>query len=152
MSAVVKNTNCDLNKIRPGHLMAFTYWGRVVSTNKFANEVTVTGLDGKRFKISGEDLIEAGLSADQYSASNKVTHTEIAKRLIESWGKPFTVVFVKANGEQRTLRGRLVSSEHLLGRSMVEDLDAVAHGKNGLRQVDHRTIESLILDGVKYFT
>jgi len=36
-----------------------------------------------------------------------------------------------------------------LGRSMVEDLES-SDKKNRMRQVDHRTIKWLIVDGVKY--
>ena len=37
----------------------------------------------------------------------------------------------------------------LLGRSLCEDLD-LPEGRNRLREVDHRTIKYLIVDGVKY--
>jgi hypothetical protein len=63
--------------------------------------------------------------------------------------KPFTVRFKKKGGEWRTLRGRFVAHEMLLGRSRVEDLDE-PETKKRLKQVDHRTIEWLILDNVKY--
>ena len=42
----------------------------------------------------------------------------------------------------------LLSSEGNLGRSSVIDLDA-PHGKN-YRQIDHRTLESLIINNKKY--
>ena len=56
---------------------------------------------------------------------------------------------MKQDGTERTLRGKLVKPEPLLGRSMVEDLDS-DDKKNRLRQVDHRTINWLVVDGVKY--
>jgi hypothetical protein len=48
-------------------------------------------------------------------------------------------------GEKRTLIGHTISSETGLGRSLVYDLV-----NKGLKQVDHRTIDSLILKGIKY--
>jgi len=63
-------------------------------------------------------------------------------------------------GEERTLVGHLVDAEPLLGRSKVIDLEE--HFKNidrkrkrepeihSLKQVDHRHINWLILNGVKY--
>ncbi len=38
-----------------------------------------------------------------------------------------------------------------MGRSYVEDLDVAKTDKElGIREVDHRTIQSLIVDGVKF--
>ena len=47
------------------------------------------------------------------------------------------------------MRGRLITPEPLLGRSMVEDLD-LAVTEHRQRLVDHRTIKFLIIEGVKY--
>ena len=60
--------------------------------------------------------------------------------------RPFTVVFVKQNGEKRVMRAKFISTEPLLGRSIVSDLD----DEFKIKQVDHRTIESIIIDKVKY--
>lgn len=57
-------------------------------------------------------------------------------------------------GEERTMRARLVSVEPKLGRSQVIDLDIDKQIKGDWdsrqRQVDHRTIKSLIVNNVKY--
>jgi hypothetical protein len=47
------------------------------------------------------------------------------------------------------LRGRLVEPNGLLGRSLCEDLE-LPEGQNRLREVDHRTIKYLVVDGVRY--
>lgn len=52
-------------------------------------------------------------------------------------------------GEERTLTGTLVQVDTDLGRSKVVDL-AIAPDKHRLRLVDHRSINWLILRGVKY--
>ncbi len=48
-------------------------------------------------------------------------------------------------GEERVLNGYMLTSENTMGRTLFYDLDAKAP-----RWVDHRTITSLILKGIKY--
>jgi hypothetical protein len=67
--------------------------------------------------------------------------------LVEAGTLPFTAAFKRVDGTGRTLTGYLASHEDLLGRSMVRDLEAEG---DGIRQVDYRTLEWLVLDGVKY--
>jgi hypothetical protein len=43
----------------------------------------------------------------------------------------------------------LVKAENKLGRSLVIDLDATTPSK--FRQIDHRTIEYIIVNNTKYF-
>ena len=52
-------------------------------------------------------------------------------------------------GERRTLTGYLLGNDRRLGRSLVIDL-TIPSDKNRVRQVDARTIESLIFKDVKY--
>ena len=52
-------------------------------------------------------------------------------------------------GEACTLRCHLVNAENKLGRSRVIDLDATTPSK--FRQIDHRTIEYIIVNNTKYF-
>lgn len=52
-------------------------------------------------------------------------------------------------GQIRTLTGILLSCEPFMGRSKVIDLQQPA-GKNE-RQVDHRTLESIIIKNVRYY-
>jgi hypothetical protein len=52
-------------------------------------------------------------------------------------------------GEERTLVGHLIEVEQKMGRSLVIDLE-VPSDQHRLRQVDHRTIDWLILKNVKY--
>jgi hypothetical protein len=52
-------------------------------------------------------------------------------------------------GEERTLIGYLLKVEPKMGRSVVIDLE-IPVNKNRIRQVDHRTLNWLILKNVKY--
>lgn len=140
----------DASKVKNGDLMAFVYWGTVEDVTRLGNRVQVEDVDrGEGFSVNGRPLVEASFSADRYDDVEKVTKTKAAELLVSSYNRPFTVVFEKKEGELRTLRGRLVQPEPLLGRSMVEDLD-IDKSKHRLRQVDHRTIKSLIVDNVMY--
>jgi len=142
----------DPSGVKEGDLMAFTYYGKVRKAYKDlgGHRLQVEGLAGAPadFNVHGDSLIVAAASADQFHEEKKVTKTAAAELLVSSYNRPFTVCFVKQEGEERTLRGRLVQPEPLLGRSHVEDLDVKEGHK--LRLVDHRTIKWLVVEGVKY--
>ena len=110
-----------------------------------------------------------------YSDEQKISLTQVATILAEANSKVFTVSFttkvddkkvaeklkdVKAKltadqakqlakeilvGKESELIARIANSEGRLGRSLVIDLQS-----KGFRQVDHRTLRWLIIDGVKY--
>lgn len=146
-----KSNAVDHGKVKKGDLMAFTYWCRVQDVRRGGDELIVADLDNNEteIRIEGKELIVRSFSADQYAEEEKVTKTQAAELLVSSPNRPLTVSFVKQDGNERVLKGRLVKPEPLLGRSMVEDLES-KDAKNRLRQVDHRTINWLIVDGVKY--
>jgi hypothetical protein len=136
--------------VKVGDLMASINYVRVKQVNNGGQElVTEDLLNGfQSLTITGKDLVESCLSANQFQKEMKITKTQAAELLISSYNRPFTVVFEKQDGTERTLRGRLIRPEPLLGRSMVEDMETT--DKNKERLVDHRTIKSLIVDGIKY--
>lgn len=138
-------------KIKVGDLMAFTYWGKVEGSNRREVLAVRNVNDNQTFNVVSNQMIEQGLSADQYAEEVKATKTEIAELLINAANRPLSVCFEKANGSERVLRGRLIKPEPLLGRSMCEDMD-IDNEKDRLRLVDHRTIKWLVVDGVKYTT
>jgi hypothetical protein len=136
-----------MKNVKCGDLMSFTYYAKVENVKK--DELCCRDVDSQdEFKVIGDVLIKKAASADLFDSMKKVTKTEAAELLVKAYNKPFTVVFDKQDGEERTLRGRLVEPEPLLGRSMVEDLDLTTGSR--LRQVDHRTIKSLTLDNIRY--
>lgn len=148
-----KINKTDPSKVKDGELLAITYYVKVEKVRNGGNSLSVRDVAGDvgGIDVNGADLIAAALSADQFGETVKVTKTQAAQLLIESTNRPFTVVFEKQDGKERILRGRLISHEALLGRSMVEDLDLPKDEKGGrTRLVDHRTLKSLTVDGVKY--
>jgi hypothetical protein len=148
-------------KVKAGDLMALVHFVRV---REVASEGTSMRVHDLNFgaargdiNVNGRSLIENAFSADQYEEERRVSMTRAAEVLVASHNRPLTVCFIKQGskktgegaGEERVLRGRLVEANGLLGRSLCEDLD-LPEGQSRLREVDHRTIKYLIVDGVRY--
>jgi len=112
--------------------------------------ITVLDLGGqKEYECPLDYFEEIGnvWSADEFNHEEKCPITHVVEKLMGAGIRPFTVTFLKGDGVDRSLRGHFIKSEPILGRSIVIDLDLPT---NNIRQVDHRSISSLILDGVKY--
>ena len=136
-------------KVKAGDLVNTTEYLKVESVS--ANELVVKNLhNGVKFRIRGDELIDELKSADSFDKVQKVTKTALAEKMMECYNVVFTVSFNKTNGQERVLRGRLMSHEPLMGRSYCEDLDIDGTPKDRLRQVDHRTLNYLIVNGTKY--
>lgn len=138
------------NKVKLGDLMGVVYFVKVESIPVPGEHIVVKDLDQDQGEINvrGSSLIKNSFSADQYEEVVKLNQTEVLEIFVTCYNRPFTVVFDKDNGEERTLRGRLISPDNLRGRSKVEDLDQPANKR--IRLVDHRTVKSLVVNGVKY--
>ena len=151
-----KRRDIDANKVSRGDIMKFTYWAKVDKKTRRGGENVVEVEDvysGDSFQVIGDALINVAESADQYAQSEKVRPTEIARIFVEDVGQfPFTVEFIKADGSRRTLRGRILStSEKLRGYVQVEDLDINDSNKR-MRQVDTRTVKTLVFNNKRYTT
>ncbi len=149
----------DPGKVAAGNILAIIHYVKVADINKDATLMSVTPLNtgGKpspNIMVEGRELIGQCLSADYFAEEIKTTMTDVAEKLVTSHNRPLTVCFTKQpgkgqeEGEERVLRGRLLSHEALLGRSHVEDMDKPEGDR--VRLVDHRTIRWLVVDGVKY--
>lgn len=139
--------------IDPGHIMAMTYYVKVTHVPKPGEQIVVDDLDTgvKMINVHGKDLLAKCQSADLYTEEVKVSMTKAAETLMASFNRPLTVAFQKKDKTERVLRGRLISTEPVMGRSMCQDLDIVRTPKeDGIRLVDHRELHWLIVDGVKY--
>lgn len=135
------------NNIKTGERLSTTMYLEVLGKN--SNGIQVRDSNGKEFEVRGTTLIENSLNSSvQFSQEKKVNRTEMAHILTGAGDSVFTAVFEKADGTTRELTGRLLDAENLMGRSNVEDL--VTTDTNKRRQVDHRTLQSLILKDTKY--
>lgn len=146
----------DPSRLKKGDLVCIIQYAQVVNAgssfgNRFAE---LKDLDtGTVWTRTGDDILRRMKSGVQHEESVvKVTNTNLIKVLMNAGHRPFTVTWTKKDGSERTLRGRYVSAaEHSRGYSWVEDLDLPPDERGGrLRQVDHRTLISVVLDGVKY--
>jgi len=136
--------------VKIGDLLLFAYYSKVENKTANGEHLTLKNIDnGMDFEVHGSQLIETAYPADQFKEETSVNGTEMAELLTKSYNRPFTVTFVKANGEERTLRGRLVSIDTLRGYSLVEDLD-IPYTENRFRKIDHRELISFITNGKKY--
>jgi hypothetical protein len=137
-----------------GEVISRTIYARVLRGIRLGSllteEIFCDDLDHKdgEFNVRGVSLIKSFTSASQFVETERVTRTELARLLVNAGALPFTVWFRKADGEEREMTGTLAAHEDLMGRSMVRDFDVKSAAP--LRQVDHRTIFGLVLDGVKY--
>lgn len=136
-------------KFSVNDVVALTHYVKINSVNSDGS-LEVSDLEHKNlnFKIKGDDILNSMNSANYYTKTEKVSQTELAQKLSEAYGKPFTVKFTKADKTERVLVGKLLSHEPLMGRCHVHDFE-VSTG-SPLRLVDNRNIINLIVDGVKY--
>lgn len=135
------------SEIKPGDIIQLTHNCEVGSVQ--GNVLHVRDKERNiNFKIEGAPLISSTKSGSFFNVTKKVTKTELAELLVKSHGVPLTVEYTKQDGEARTLRGYWVGIDDQMGRSYCVDLDVDEEHKT--RLVDHRTIQSLILNGTKY--
>ena len=132
--------------------MAFTYYVKVDTVDPDQNILRSINLaDGKGIQFGGKELLENSSSADQFSEEIAVSRTDLVGILLNKVGqKVFTVNFIAKDGDERTYRATYIAHEHFFGRSKIKNLDAKDY-KDELKQADHRTINWLIVGGVKYF-
>ena len=127
--------------------------------------------------MSKDILTNSAFSADHYDKEVKVTMTDLAGLIEQCSDTIFKVSFKKkvdpqdvveklqqgnlsdqkemkalskdiCDGKQCEITGHLSTNEHVMGRSLMIDLNA-PKGK-GFRYVDHRTIQYIIYKNVKY--
>lgn len=139
------------NNLFNGEYLSRTSYMRVIdlaSTWGNAKGVGVENEDGLKWEIDKNVVEKECYSASQYDRTLSVTRTEIVNLFRNAGDAVFTVSFTKQNGELRELIGYLINTENEFGRSNVIDLE-VKTG-NRTRQVDHRTIDGLVLKNVLY--
>lgn len=139
----------NINKTKKGEILSMTNYMTVQSVNPSDNSMMVKDLTGMEFKIGGKQLIESGKiqSASQFEKEVKVSRTELIEKFKGTNGTAITVNFDKVDGENRTMVCYYLSPEPELGRSYVKDLE---DPKSFNKQCDHRTLQWMIFNGVKY--
>jgi hypothetical protein len=150
MSDERKVNKLEPGKVKVGDIMAFTYFVKVARVQDGGNALITENLDGSNTEIMfrGRDLIEGAASADQHSEEQKIGITKAEELLTTSYNRVMTVLFTKKDGSERKMRCRYLRPGSL-AHSIVEDLEK-ADPKDRIRQVDHRTVRWIIVDGIKY--
>lgn len=159
-----------------GDYLSRTSYIRV--TNKSDRCFTVQNEDGVTWMIDGNILEKECISASYFDKVVTMSRSEAIAKFAETGDRCFTVNFNKKvdfdeaydtvkntgklltnkelreklknvmAGEERTLIGYAFKRDNAWGRTIVRDLEQCDADK--FRQVDHRTINWFICDGVKY--
>jgi hypothetical protein len=139
----------NFSKLKPGERLSNVSYFEVVSVSPKTETVTVRDANGTELDIVGKDFIEKSLkSSSQFEKTEKLGKNDLAEKLFTSGDTVMTVEFVKQDNTPRTLVGYFVSQDTNLGRSNFIDLNVTSG--HAVRQVDHRTIKSVIVNNVKY--
>lgn len=173
----MQQAKCIVNQLKEGDYLSRTSYMRVKGVAGGA--IFVENEQGLNWSI-GRDIVEKECySHNQVLETKEVTRTELIGIFSQTGDAVYTVNYCKqpkvedaydavANdgrlktnaaikkalkekmkGEERTLIGYTIKPEPLWGRSMVVDLEQPDKQDN-IRQVDHRTLNWLILKNVKY--
>lgn len=166
----------SLSKLAMGQYLSMTSYMTVIG---IGNLITVRNQFGQTMQMSKE-LLETMYSAQHYAKEVALNMTGLAELLQSVQDHAFTVVFKKQateenamqallsadnatfsdakklsqlakqiiTGQDCTMTCHMVQVENNLGRSLVIDLKAA--GENKFRQVDHRTIDSIIFKNTRY--
>lgn len=138
--------NLSITKLKKGSIISTTLYMTVNSVNVKNGEIIVTDQHGRQLVTKGKEFIEkAFTSADQFTSTMKVSRTELIEYMLSAKDDVFTASFVKQDGTNRTMIAHLIGEETKMGRSLVMDLE-----EGGPKQIDHRTLNWVILNGVKY--
>lgn len=167
----------ETSQLRIGDKLSRTSYMTILGRN--IKGFIVKNEAGFEWTIDEGVIAEECYSADQFNETKEITRTELIEIFSKTGDAIYTVNFNKqpkveevfdeiANkgklisnsdmkkklkegmkGEPRTLVGYTVKVETGFGRSQVVDLE-VPQGQHNIRQVDHRTLNFLILKNIKY--
>jgi hypothetical protein len=147
-----KSYKTDPDKVKSNDLMAIIQYVKVQDIQAVRGRMVVTPVEGpmvdQPIHVDGRDLITNALSADYFKEEVELTATAMESLIMTRiYNRPISVLYIKENGEKRLLRGRYIDPAPF-GRSYMEDMDRPEGDR--IRLVDHRTIQYLIANGIKY--
>lgn len=148
-AAIKAAPTTDTSRLVDGDIISYTpYYQYVREEGPY---VFVKDQRGEEIRIS-KSIIEFETFNDrQYVEEVKLSRTELIRKLHDVGDTVFQVNFIKKNGDPRTMTCKMVSIENGFGRSNVIDMKLQFAGESDtVRQVDHRTLNWIILKNVKY--
>lgn len=174
----MKKQNLKLNKMQAGEILSCYQYMKVTGFKKNGEEVVLTNDQGKTMEIQKQILVKDSYSADHFETQKVCNMTELVEILKSAGDNIFTIQFktqvdpskvaeklqelklkqIKDNADEIkkltktlvegatvTLIGHLAEGSQKLGRTLVVDLEV-----NGFKQVDHRSIQWIVLKNIKY--
>jgi hypothetical protein len=147
-----------MRKFQEGEMLSFTNYFKVVQQNSDSLIVSEVKNSNKTelITIEGKDLLAQLVSADYYESTIKLTKAQMIDTLLAAGDKVVTVNFTKQDGTIRTLRGTNPIPEVNLGRTQIIDLEVLEKNPQdktrGIRLVDNRAINFVVLENVMYIT
>lgn len=173
-----REARLDVDKLQRGEYVSCHQYMQVVKIK--GNTIDLRTAGGKVIDIYKCILVSDAYSADHFEHTVTCNMTELSEILESAKDTIFKVEFKKKidekmiqerllklsaadlkkkdkvkqlakdvmSGEVVSIVGHLANQERMMGRSLIIDLNAPA--SNNFRQVDHRTIQSIILRNVKY--
>lgn len=105
---------------------------------------------GSMREVKIPDITKDLSSASYYDPHKiiRVSLTEMIDILTTTWTQPFTVGYVKKDGQERVLTGYLLRSKGQVGKSLAIDLNLPK--EKCIRWVNHLTLTSLITGGTLF--
>ena len=145
------NSKCLAEELKVGEHLSTTVYYEVLKKRAGKTEVR-DSLTGDTLTISNVIIERESYSALQWSQGEmKVSRTDAVKVLQNAGDTIFKVVFMKKDGSERELIGlRIpgVPGDTVFGRT--ECWEILDGGTRQRRQVDHRTLKSIIWKGTLY--
>jgi len=138
---------CKANELRVGDKLSTTVYYTVTGIQ--SGRVSVVDETGSTLTISNPIIERESFTAVQFDEEVKVSRTELVKALQNAGDTIFKVVFKKKNGEARDMIARRVpgSDDTCFGRT--EALECLQGTLPQKRQIDHRTLEEVIIRNKK---
>ena len=138
---------CDLADLQVGDKLSRISYITVRQIG--SSKVQVANETGYTWWI-GSEIVERECYGVHHKEEEKVSRTELVRKLQNAGDTLFRAKFKKKNGEERVLIGRRVpgSDDTCFGRTeSLESLDGTLAQK---RQIDHRTLEEVTIRNKKF--
>lgn len=146
-AAVDRAFHPDAKRLKVGQWLSRISYIRIQDKESLG-VIRVRNTYGNEWSIGSEIVEWECVSPDQFTETQRVSRTVLARKLHDAGQNIFKARFTKKDGTVRVLVGHLISREDLMGRAQVVDLQV--DNKNNERQVDYRTLLELVLNGKHY--
>lgn len=107
-------------------------------------------INGNIFYIEDSSIFENySRNSSTYSSTKELTLGEIIEKLQHNKGI-YEVKFINIEGEEKLIRGYTIGPDENFGYTKCVDLDKVSAADKGIRNINNRGIQYLILNNIKF--